>query len=457
MKKHLKIALILLLTTLALGANGPRFDDFFLDKTMRIDFFQFGTKTIEKISLDEVVEEPVWAGSITNLLDTMNLGQHIARVYDFATNELIYSRGFSSVSAEWRTTDEAAREIYRTFSASARIPYPKSLIRFTISSRNRKNEFVEIFSTEIDPNSRFVNRDKPLGRYKTRAFLSNGNSHNKVDIVILPEGYTKSEMRKFRKDVKHFMKVFFSTVPFQDHQDKFNIWYIEAASEESGIDDPRKEFFSKSAFGLTFNSLDVDRYVLTLENKTIRRIAANAPYDQIYILFNSPKYGGGGIFNLYSTCYSHSDNEEQSWWPDYVFVHEFGHAFAGLADEYYSSAVAYNEFYPKGTEPWEPNITALLDSSNVKWRSLMNPDTPVPTPWNKEFYDAIPRSKPLEREELLREQQYWGEVGVFKGAGYSSEGLYRPYLDCRMFSKSIIDFCPVCSNAIVKMINFYTE
>ncbi|RKY53654.1 MAG: peptidase M64, partial [Candidatus Neomarinimicrobiota bacterium] len=169
------------------------------------------------------------------------------------------------------------------------------------------------------------------------------------------------------------------------------------------------------------------------------------------------KYGGGGIFNLCSCCYIHDDEKEQSWWPNYVFVHEFGHAFAGLADEYYSSAVAYNEFYPPGVEPWEPNITALLDPENLKWKKLVEPDIPIPTPWNKEKYDKIPRSQSKDKEALLHKQEYWGKVGAFKGAGYASEGLYRPYLDCRMFSKSLTGFCPVCSDAIVKMIRFYSE
>ena len=457
MKKFLIIVNIIVLSSLIFAGTGPNFNDFFINKTMRIDFYQTGTKTQTIISLDEVIEEPIWAGSLTNLIDTLNLGHHILKIFDEKSGQLIFSRDFCTIFGEWHTTDEAAKEIFRTFSASVLIPFPKNLIRLTLSSRNRQNEFVEEFSTVIDPNSRFVNRDKPRGKYKAKTLIKNGSPNRKVDILVLPEGYTKRELKKFKKELKHLVDVFFSNTPFKENKDKFNVWYLEVPSEESGIDDPRKGKFVKSAFSLSFNTLDIDRYVQGPDNKTMRDIAANAPYDQIYFIFNSSKYGGGGIFNFCSCCYSHTDKKEQSWWPDYVFVHEFGHAFAGLADEYYSSSVTYNEFYPLGVEPWESNITALLNPENLKWKKLVEPDTPIPTPWNKEKYDKIPRSQSKDKEVLLHKQEYWGKVGAFKGGGYASEGLYRPYLDCRMFSKSLTGFCPVCSDAIVKIIRFYSE
>jgi hypothetical protein len=264
-------------------------------------------------------------------------------------------------------------------------------------------------------------------------------------------------MRKFRKDVKHFTDVLFAARPFNEYKDRFNVWYLEVLSEESGIDDPRKGVFVKSAFELTYNSFDSDRYILAFDNKRIRDIAAGAPYDQLYFLVNSPKYGGGGIYNLFSICYSHSDKEKNSWWPDYVFVHEFGHAFGGLGDEYYTSDVAYNEFYPLDTEPWEPNITPNATKNTLKWKQFVEPETPIPTPWEKELFDKIPYKNNNDRRELLQNQKYWGKVGAFEGSGYSSEGLYRPFLDCRMFSKSLVDFCPVCRDAIIRVIKFHTE
>ena len=457
MKRFVFLLGSLLLVLNLTATTGPVFDEYFLNKTMRIDLNMTGTKTQTIASLDQLKEEPIWAGSLTNLIDTLDMGHHMVRVKDPITGDLLYSRGFNSVYSEWQTTDEAANGVYRTFSLSLLIPYPKVEVEVELYTRNRNHQWIKDFATTVDPDSRFVNRDKPSGDFKAQAYLENGSPNQKVDLLILPEGYTQKEMRQFKKDVDTMMEAFFSEPPFDKNKDRFNVWYLTVPSEESGIDNPREGKFIKSAFGLSYNSLDVDRYVLTLENKIIRDIAANAPYDQIYFLINSAKYGGGGIYNLYSTCYSHSDDPEQDWWPTYVFVHEFGHAFGGLADEYYSSQVAYNEFHPKDVEPWEPNITALLDPSNVKWKNLMDEDTPVPTPWNKQQYDAIPRIEAQKRYSFLRHQETWGKVGVYQGAGYSSEGLYRPFLDCRMFSKSMSHFCPVCQQAITRVIRFYSE
>lgn len=439
------------------GKTGPDFDQYFLDKTMRIDFYFTGTHNSCTIMLDQIIEEPIWAGSITNLVDTLNLGSHLVKILDAQTKTLLYSRGFCSLFQEWQTTAEAISGINRAISASVLIPYPLNPVILKLYSRDKTNTFVKQFETTLDPSSLSIKREKPHAPYKVKSHLQNGSPHHKVDILILPEGYTKHEMRQFRKDVKHFMQVFFNAPPFREFQQQFNVWYLAVPSEESGIDDPRQGVFVKSAFEFSYNAFNTDRYVLGFDNKRIRDIAANAPYDQLYFLINSSKYGGGGIFNLYSTCYSRAEDEASAWWPDYVFVHEFGHACGGLADEYYTSEVAYSEFYPPGTEPWEPNLTACADKNQLKWRELVEDNTPIPTPWEKEKYDTIPYKEIEARRELLRSQEYWGKVGTFEGAGYASEGLYRPFLDCRMFSKSLINFCPVCSTAIVRVIKFNSE
>lgn len=457
MKKIIGLLVILNFFILLSGSTGPHFDEFFVNKTMRIDYFQTGTNNQTIISLDEISEEPVWSGSLANLVDTSNFGKHLVEVFDAETGRLLYSRGFGSIFSEWQTTDEAAGGIFRTFSASVRIPFPKKTIKLTLSSHDHFNQYQEEFSLLIDPNNSAIKQFVPAKKYHPKTYLKNGQPQQKVDILILPDGYTKKEMKIFRRDVDHFMTVLFSEKPFEQLKDKFNVYYIEVPSEQSGIDNPNKRIYTDTLFSLTYNSLNVDRYVLTLENKNIRKIAANSPYDFICFLFNSPKYGGGGIYNLYSTCYNHSDSLGEDWWPDYVFVHEFGHLFAGLGDEYYSSSVSYNEFYPLDVEPWEPNLTILKDPTHLKWRQLVEKDIPLPTPWDKENYDKIPASQADDQMRLLRNQKYWGKVGCFEGAGYSSKGLYRPSLDCRMFSKSLYGFCPVCQQAIITIVRFLSD
>jgi hypothetical protein len=333
--------------------------------------------------------------------------------------------------------------------------------------------FHEVFSTMIDPAKyREVSQEKHTPNFKVVPIFKNGPSEKKVDIVILGDGYTKKDMEKFRKDCKHFTDLMFSTHPFKERKNDFNVWSIEVESEESGIDRPDSNVWRNTALGTSYDVFKTPRYVLTTENRALRDIASEAPYDFVHILVNDNRYGGGGIFNLYATCFTKTDKEGLDWQMDYVYVHEFGHSFAGLGDEYYSSQVAYNDFYPKGVEPWEPNITALLDPKNVKWKNLVDSDTPLPTPWEKHEYDSLERERgKLNRlaadyyekrkpffdgeQKIINETKYAGKVGAFQGAGYASEGFYRPAIDCRMFSLSLKDFDPVCSAAIERMIDFY--
>jgi len=475
MKRRNVIWVALLLVTMTVAVqSSDTFDRFFVSKTMRVDYFHTGTKTSEIFSLDQVYEEPIWAGSKVNLIDTLNLGKYLVKVFDVQTNQLIYSRGFCSIFGEWQTTTEAAQGVYRTFHESVLFPFPKRSVQVVIAVRDNQMHFQNKFSTVIDPNSRFVNREKHDHGYKVYQVFNHGPCEKKVDLLILGDGYTAAEMEKFRRDVQHYVGVMFDTSPFKERKKDFNVWAMEVISPESGIDKPRKNVWKHTALGASYNSLDSQRYILTLDNRTLRDIASGAPYDFLYILINSNQYGGGGIFNLYSTCFTGTDKPGMEWQADYVFVHEFGHSFGGLADEYYTSAVAYTEFYPRGVEPWEPNITALLDKENLKWKDFLEPGTPLPTPWDKAIFDSLEavrakldRNAPdyyekrqaifNQQKELLHKQKYWGKVGAFEGAGYCSEGLYRPYLDCRMFSLSLVGFDPVCRAAIERMIDFYTR
>ncbi|MCK4235771.1 MAG: peptidase M64, partial [Candidatus Krumholzibacteria bacterium] len=359
------IALFAIILFLPLHAEGRvDFDRFFTRGALRIDLFHTGTSDTEIYSLDEMIEQPFWAGNPRALLDTLNLGGYLLRVYDLATNALIYSRGYCSIFGEWVTTDEAREGIARTFHESLIMPYPRKPVQVRIDRRDKHNIFRNVFDLVVDPSDYHIRKGRRYGYFRVRKLRENGPTGRKIDIVILGDGYRKDQVHKLRKDVERFLNSFFGTEPFKSRRDDFNVRLIESISEESGVDNPREEVYTSSILGLSFNSLDIDRYMLTTSNKALRDIAANVPYDQIIILANTEKYGGGGIFNLYSTCCS--DNE----YDGYIFVHEFGHAFAGLADEYYSSSVTYNDMYPRGVEPWEPNITALLDTTDVKWGDL---------------------------------------------------------------------------------------
>jgi len=247
--------------------------------------------------------------------------------------------------------------------------------------------------------------------------------------VILGDGYQAWQLSKYRQDAQRFIAQLLSTPPFSRYRHAINVWGVESPSRESGVDEPRKGIFRDTALSMSFNTFGSSRYLMTTDNKAVRDIAANAPYDVLYIMSNTSRYGGGGIYNLYASFVA--DNE----YDEYIFIHEFGHSFGGLGDEYFTSSVVYNDMYPKGVEPWEPNITAQRRRGAVKWRRLIDPATPVPTPGKDARYSAA--------------------VGLFEGAGYAAKGLFRPAADCKMFDKGQKPFCPVCADAIAAIIERY--
>ncbi len=465
-----------LVTCIAVAAHGQvSYERFFETKTLRVDFFHSGTKGEESFSLDELIEEGEWPGSRNNLIDTLNLGEYLARVYDLQTNMLVFSRGYSTIFGEWQTTDEASRGMARTFSETIRLPYPKRPFQLAIARRDKRMQFHELWSITIDPRDPMqVNKAPTRFAFKTSLLMGNGAPQQKVDIAIIGDGYTTSEMQKLRADAKHFNEAMFATEPFKSYKAAFNVWLVEAVSEEAGIDIPDRNVWKRNILGCRYNTFGLPRYVLTTENKTLRDVAAAVPYDFVCILVNDSRYGGGGIYNLYATTYTNEKVKGQEWQMEYVYVHEFGHSFGGLGDEYYGSTVAYTDFYAPGVEPWEPNITALVSKETLKWKQLVEEGTPLPTPWEKAQFDSLEaerakldrlapdyyeKREPILKAQtsLLRRSAYAGKVGAFEGAGYASKGLYRPAVDCRMFTLSLVDFDPVCRAAIRRVIEFHTK
>ena len=450
------------------------YTDFFTEYTLRFDYFHSGVADAEHISLEELRLESEWAGSKTNLIDDMHLGLYRFEVEDAASNRLIYAYSFASIFGEWQTTGEASDGVWRTLHESQRFPEPKQSFRLVLKKHNPDGTYNTIYYAEHDPDSRFVNRSPIANSKIVWKIFNNGLPENKVDILILGDGYRKEDGKQFKKDAKHLVGVMFDTEPFKSRKSDFNVWAIDLFSDESGISNPRQNIWKKSALDLRFNAFDSDRYVLTFANKNLREIAAQAPYDAIMIIFNDPKYGGGGIYNLYSTVSSHSRDAEL------IFVHEFGHSFASLADEYYTSNIAYKVSQPE-YEPNSPNITALFDQDNLKWKHLVEDGIPIPTLWGQDAYDSIAvvyqqnRREMIERgasivemdnlskqfkqstNSMLKSQKYYGKVGAFEGAGYLAKGLYRPEIECIMLSFNRSDYCRVCSEAIEKMIDWYVK
>ena len=442
-------------------------------QTMRVDYFHTGNDKQEHFSIDRVLIEPLpWPGNMNKTIDSTNLGKYFFEVRDKQSKQVLYSRGFASVYGEWETTDEA-KTIMRTFSESFRFPAPNAAVDIVLRKRDAKNAWVEIWSLAVDPKDIFIDRSKPRAPAPLLPLHKSGDPATKVDLLLIGDGYTARETAKFARDAKRLIKVLFATSPFKEREQDFNVWGLCPPAAESGISRPSTGIYRDSPVGSTYDAFGSERYILSFDNRAMRRVAQFAPYEFIEILANNRTYGGGGIFNLYSTVAV--DNA----FANYVFVHEFGHHFAALADEYYTSPVSYAAAPAERIEPWEPNATALLDPANLKWKDLVQPDTPLPTPWNKEEFETYSRAiqkrraeirrqklpenvmEALFREELAHEQEmfkrekFWGRVGAFEGANYEAKGYYRPQIDCIMFSRTDY-FCAVCRRALERVMDLYS-
>ncbi len=400
------------------------FSDYFEAKTLRFDYYHIGNDSSESIVFDEMIEEPIWGGRITNLVDTLNLGDYKFTIKDAESNSIIYSQNYSTLFGEWRTTDEA-KEITRSFSGSVIFPYPKNSVTLEIFSRDRENNFIKLFSFDIDPDNYFIGK-KTEYFFDVDTIKYSGDPLEKYDIVFIPEGYTEGSMDKFIADCDSLRDYLFRFEPFNELEGKINIWAVKAPSVDSLCDVPAEDEWYNTILNSSYYTFDSERYLMTTDYKRVRDVASNAPYDQIYILANSEKYGGGAIYNHYSLTVTNNPMFRE------IFLHELGHGIAGLADEYgYDDT--YNDFYPKDVEPWERNITTLVDFDK-KWKSLVDENTPIPTPNDPGYYDKI---------------------GAFEGAGYVNEGVYRSTYIMRSLTSD--GFNIVSKEALKDVILFYSK
>ncbi|MGQ9800761.1 MAG: M64 family metallopeptidase [Candidatus Saccharicenans sp.] len=482
--------LIFFLATGLFSQEKVRYDEHFLDRALRINLYMVGEAKEEQIIIHSLYQEELWPESRTNLTDPFNYGRYFVKVYEVSSNKLIYAKGFDCQFGEYRTTTPALNGVKKVFQRAVRIPWPKHKVNVVFEVRDRKNLLHPLTVETIDPEDyHHLRESSRVGDYIFEV-QKNGPPAERVDLVFLAEGYTIEEKDKFLNDVKKFSGYLFEVEPYKSHQEKFNIYGVFRPSAESGMDEPRQRSYKNTVLKASFNAFDLDRYMLTEEGFLLREMAAQVPYDSIVILVNSKRYGGGGIYNDY--CITTVDNQASKG----VFLHEFGHSFAGLADEYYASDVAYNEFYPPGVEPLEPNITALLDPKNLKWKDLLSPGISIPTEYGKEEMEKLQaerranfqemnraleeaRKKNLKEDGLKKIQAKYQErdkaiqakvravrekykdledkVGAFEGAGYAAKGLYRPMMYCIMISSPKMEFCKVCQRAIQQMIDYYSR
>lgn len=467
------------------GSPPPPFAEVFEDATLRLDCtFVVDGKT-ETVSLDRLRRQGPWAGPREGLDTPFEYGRYAVSLYDLATNRLLFAQGFDGLFGEYRTTTPAQQGEKRAFRRGLCVPMPKAAVRVVVAARDRSNLLQPVLVRTVDPNAPEVIRLDPPADVVVTVVQKSGEVHDKVDLAFVAEGYTADERGEFAADVEKMLAAMWQCEPYASLRDRFNVYAVFRASQDRGVSEPRQGRFRRTAVGASFNALGVDRYLLTEDDEAMRTIVSAAPHDALVVLVNTERYGGGGIYQDYAaTTADHALSRK-------VFLHEFGHSFAGLGDEYFTSEVAYNDFYPAGQEPLEPNLTALLAPGRPKWAALVSPGLELPTPWRQdereqlatrqqevlaELQQAMAKAKQegkseAEQKAVVESFQprlaaiaaaqkarldalapLRGKVGAFEGAGYAAKGLYRPSLECLMFSNAEAGFCPVCQDAIRRMI-----
>lgn len=403
---------------LAFGSQmvaAQKFDDYFVDATLRLDYIFAGNKSSQFIALDEMASMPRWYGKHKRLAELPVEGNGQIIVRDHHSKEVIYRNSFSTLFQEWLSYPEAETNT-KSFENVFLVPMPKDTVDITVQLRNNRREVTTTYTHVVNPKDILI-RKKGLHPTPYATLQQAKDTANCIHIAYLAEGYTDKEMATFLTDCRTAMEALFAHEPFKSLRDRFNIVAVEAPSQESGTSQPAKGDWRNTALHSNFDTFYSDRYLTTLHLKDLHDWLAGTPYEHIIVLVNTDKYGGGGILNSYNLSMAHHEKFKP------VVVHEFGHSFAGLADEYAYEAEEI-PMYPHDIEPWEQNITTKVDFKD-KWSNLIGKGDK--------------------------------KVGFYEGAGYSPKGVYRPYPDCRMRTNENPEFCPACRQALTHVIDFYTK
>jgi len=398
-----------ILALLSWSVNAQTFDEIFADSTLRIDYTLSGDAKAQQIHLDKLNRYPGWAGRKNHLDEQAALGNGQVTITDTLGQKILYCTSFSTLFQEWLCEPEA-RTVSRSFEHCVQVPMPKEPVLVNIQLCDNRHRPICSLTHKVDPKDILIHRIGERGLHPYRTLHQAANPNKAIHIAFVAEGYTVDEMDTFYKDAQIAVDALFEHEPFKELQDRFTILAVASPSEESGVSIPKNNLWKNTIFGSHFSTFYSDRYLTSLNVKSIHDALAGIPYEHIIVLVNTEEYGGGGIYNNYNLTAAHH--------PKYrpVVVHEFGHSFAGLADEYqYGTPDGEEGQYPLDVEPWEKNITTKVD--------------------------IIKATK----------------IGKFEGAGYKRKGVFRFQENCRMRTNEHPVFCPVCQDALRHIIDFYTE
>ena len=432
MKKFSTILVLLFVSTIVLAQD---FNRYFIDARLRIDYTFIGNIKQQHIAVDELCKIPRWYGKHQRLSELPVEGNGQITVRDHKTQTIIYRNSFSTLFQEWLSYDEA-KTATKSFENVFLVPFPKDTADITIELRDNRRSVMTQLTHMVVPNDILIRKigDKSVTPYET--LQQAADTSRCIHIAYVAEGYTEAEMPTFLNDCRTAMEALFAHEPFKTLRNRFNVVAVKAPSAESGTSNPGKGIWKNTALHSNFNTFYSDRYLTTLHLKDLHNWLAGTPYEHIIVLVNTDNYGGGGILNSYNLSMTH----HRAFKP--VVVHEFGHSFAGLADEYAYDYEAIPMF-PHDIEPWEKNITTMVDFKS-KWSDMVKKGTKIPT------------EQPADLDKPNAKKEKW-QIGAYEPAGYSMHGVYRAYPDCRMRTNNNPEFCPVCQKTITELVKFYTE
>ncbi len=469
MKQKIMIIAALLVSMVAVAQS---FDDFFDGRTLRLDYVFAGNHDAQQIYLEQMFVTPQWAGRKSRLADVPLNGNGQIQVRDHSTGQVLFVHTFSTLFQEWLATEEATK-VSKAFATSYNVPMPKQPVDVTVSLLDFHGKVVASLTHMVDPTdilirqlgsngipSHYVWKGKLLPKQDKAADQPGKRDYTPtegpldgqpditecIDLAIVAEGYTREQMGKFYGDCQHVVDALFAHEPFTSLKNRFNVVAVAAESLTSGPSVPHLGRWSATPVGTHYDTFYSDRYLMTQDIHRLYDVLSGVPFEHIIVLVNSDTYGGGGIYNQLTVTTSDHPTFHQ------VLVHEFGHAYAGLGDEYFYDD-AYESMYPSDTEPWEPNLTTMVDFQS-KWADMVPKGTAIPTPVDPK----VPNYRKItnEKEQRLLDAATQ-RVGVFEGGGYQSKGVYRPAQECRMKINEVTNFCPVCSRAIQRITDFYTS
>ena len=467
-----RILFALTMTLMGITVMAQQFSDFFEDRTLRLDYVFAGNHDAQQIYLEQMYVTPQWAGRKSRLTDVPLQGNGQIMVKDHTTGQVLFVHTFSTLFQEWLATEEAT-QVSKAFATSYNVPMPKHPVDVTVSLTDFHGQVVTSMTHTVDPTDILIRHigdngipfhyiwkgktlptnEKTIDQPGKRDYTPTEGSLDGepditecIDLAIVAEGYTRAQMGKFYGDCQRVVDALFAHEPFTSLKNRFNVVAVAAESVTSGPSVPHLGRWSATPVGTHYDTFYSDRYLMTQDIHRLYDVLSGVPFEHIIVLVNSDTYGGGGIYNQLTVTTSDHPTFHQ------VLVHEFGHAYAGLGDEYFYDD-AYESMYPADTEPWEPNLTTLVDFQS-KWADMVPKSTPIPTPADPK----VPNYRKITNEKEQRMLDAATQrVGVFEGGGYQSKGVYRPAQECRMKVNEVSSFCPVCSRAIQRITDFYTS